>query len=282
MGRATPLTSLERRAYRLGCRCYERGEVDAALAAFRGLLETRSGFADVHYRVGILLERKGDLPGAARSLKQALRINPEYSEALLALASLYERQGDYRRSREIAERARASGRAVEGGLDFTTRGKLANLQAELGDAYREAGEGSEAIEAYRKALDRCPGFHDIRMRLGTALRDAGLPHQAISEFEQILRDDPDYLEAAVQRGLTLYSLGRGEDAVGAWRAVIERDPGQREALMYLRLVRPADAPHAPESRPAARSRPGAESRAPRSPATRRRHRFPPRPAPGPG
>ncbi len=236
MEQAGSLSQSERRAYQLGCRSYERGEVEEALGWFRQLLETRGGFADVHYRMGVLLERKNELAEAAQSLKSALRINPAYTEAMLALASIYERQGDFERSREITERARSAARPAEDGLDATTRGKLANLQAALGDAYREAGEKREAIEAYRKALDRCPGFHDIRHRLGVALREAGFPDQALAEFRRVLRANPGFLEAQVQLGLTLYTLGRFPDALAEWNAVLDREPTHPDARMYLRLV----------------------------------------------
>jgi tetratricopeptide (TPR) repeat protein len=231
---SAPLSPAERSAYRLARRRFERGDDEGALALLSRLLRTREDFADLHYMVGLLLERRDDLAGAARSLTRALRINPGYAEARLALASLYERQGDFDRSREITQGARPPQAA--GALDPTTRGKLANLQATLADAYREAGELREAIEAYRKALDRCPGFHDIRQRLGVALREAGLPHQALREFRRIQESHPGYLEAAVQAGLTLYSLGRAEEALREWRSVLERDPAREDARMYLRLV----------------------------------------------
>ncbi|MEE9607533.1 MAG: tetratricopeptide repeat protein [Myxococcota bacterium] len=228
---------MERRAYRLGRRSFERGDVDTALSQLGSLLETRRDFADVHYMMGVLRERKDELPEAAESLRRALRINPSYAEALLALANVYELLGDFGRSQEVNERAKIASGPAQGALDPTTRGKLANLQAAVGDAYREAGELNDAIEAYRKALDRCPDFHDIRCRLGVALRDACLPDRALVEFRRVLRGRPDYLDAAVQLGVTLYSLGRSEEAVSEWIRVVERDPSRRDARMYLRLVR---------------------------------------------
>ena len=235
---APPLTSSERRAYKLGRRSFERGDDETALAQLRSLLHTRQGFADVHYMLGVMLERSNEPAEAARCLTRALRLNPDYAEARLALASLYEHQGDYERSREITEHARTRTAAPAGALDPTTRGKLANLQAALGDAYREVREPREAIEAYRKALDRCPDFHDIRLRLGIALREAGLPNRALAEFHRIQRNRPDLLDATVQAGLTLYTLGRAEDARREWKAVLQQDPERRDAQMYLRLVRP--------------------------------------------
>jgi tetratricopeptide (TPR) repeat protein len=149
---------------------------------------------------------------------------------------VYEQEGNYERSREITERARSLGAGDTGSLDATTRGKLANMQAEMGDAYLEAGELREAIDAYRRALDRCPTFHDIRFRLGVSLREAGLPDRALAEFDRILRANPGFAEAAIQRGLTLYSLGRSDDAVSEIRAVAAADPTREDAPMYIRLL----------------------------------------------
>jgi tetratricopeptide (TPR) repeat protein len=236
MGDTAPLTAPERQAYRLGVKSFERGDDEAALAQLKTLLRTRRGFADVHYMVGVLLERREEIEESARCFVRALRINPDYAEARLALASLYERQGDFDRSREINEHTRARRAASEGVLDPTTRGKLANLQAALGDAYREAGDLREAALAYRKALDRAPDFHDIRQKLGVCLRESGLPARALDEFRRIQRSHPDYLDAAVQAGVTLFSLGRTDEALREWESVLARDPERRDARMYLRLV----------------------------------------------
>ncbi len=235
MSQSGQLTPTERRDYELGKRCFDRGDAEASLPHLTRLIQSRN-FADVHYMIGVLYQRKGDLSAAGHSLREALRINPAYSEALLALANVYENQGDFERSREIAQRAGNLARSADGALDATTRGKLANLQAALGDAYREVGEFREAIEAYRKALDRCPNFPDIRIRLGIALRDAGLPDRAIAEFRRILLAHPGFLDAAVQLGVTLYSLGRVEAAAHEWEAVLAEHPECEDARMYLRMI----------------------------------------------
>jgi tetratricopeptide (TPR) repeat protein len=232
------LSDGERRCYETGRRHWERGDREAALRALEQFLEMRSEFADVHYMVGILHEQIDDLPAAADSLREALRQNPGYAEAMVALASVYERLGEFARSRALAERVAELALPSAGALDATTRGKLANLEAELADAYRAAGALPDAIEAYRKALDRCPGFHDIRYRLGIALREAGFPDRALAEFARVRRANPDLLDAAVQTGLTLYTLGRSEEAIAEWRSVLECDRTREDARMYLRMVDP--------------------------------------------
>jgi len=235
MPHAGPLTPAERQDYELGRRNFEQGDADTSLSHLTRLLRTRN-FADVRYMIGLMQERSGDLDAAGQSLREALRINPSYTEAMLALANVYENQGDFDRSREIAEAASSLAQPSEGALDATTRGKLANLQATLGDAYRDVGELREAIEAYRKALDRCPNFPDIRNRLGIALRDSGLPDRAIAEFQRVLRNHPTFHDASVQLGVTFYSLGRSDEAASQWEAVLAEAPDRNDARMYLRMV----------------------------------------------
>ncbi|MCP4906284.1 MAG: tetratricopeptide repeat protein [bacterium] len=219
-----------------GQQAFQRGEDASALESLTRLTGRGVRFADVHYMIGMLHEHSGETEAAIVSLQEAIRINPSYVEALLALASLHERSGDYERSRGYAERASQLSRPSAGGLDPTTRGKLANQQAALAAALVEAGERRDAIEQYRCALDRCPAFHDIRHQLGITLREAGLPAQAVQEFTQILRRRPGMLESQIQLGLTYYSMGRTPEAIREWGAVLQKDPSRDEARMYLRLV----------------------------------------------
>jgi tetratricopeptide (TPR) repeat protein len=227
----------QQEAYRLGSQGFERGDSRAALRHLERLLPAFREYADVHYMLGVSYERDGDLDSAAHFLEEALRINPTYAEAMAALTSVYESQGAFERSRELAQRVRAAIPPSGDTLDPTTRGKIANLHAALGDAYRESGELREAIEAYRKALDRCPDFHDIRVRLGIALRDGGYPDRAIREFLRVRRAHPLLLEAGVQLGLTYFTLGRTREAIEEWQAVLERDPSRDDARTYIRMVR---------------------------------------------
>jgi len=233
------MSPAERDAVRLGRASFERGDDEVALEALTRVLDAHPRYADLHYLVGLVHERGGRLDEAVASFERALAINPLYAECALALASVFEQRGEWERSRALATRlgaAAAAAPAPAGALDPTTAGKLANLHAALGDAYREAGELREATLSFRRALDLAPTFHDIRFRLGVTLREAGLPAQAIAELKRVRRGNPGFLDAAVQLGLTYWSLGRSEQAIAEWRRVLAAEPDREDARMYLRLV----------------------------------------------
>jgi len=195
----------------------------------------RPRFADVHYLLGLLYERRGDLDEATHRFAEAVALNPGYAEARLALATVCERRGDFDRSQAVLQSGIGSPREANG-LDTLTQAKLANLQAALGDAYRESGELGEAIAAYRRALDRCPHFHDIRYRLGIALHESHLPDQAIRELTRVLRARPGFTDAAVQLGLVHWSLGQADRAMEFWRGALRAEPERRDVQSYLRLA----------------------------------------------
>lgn len=238
-GGTTALQGSERASLRLGKRFFERGLVEPALEHLERVAQLRPEFADVQYMLGMLHERRGELDAAAACLSEALRLNPHYAEARLALTAVYEQLGDYTQSEEIAGAAPPQ---EAGQLDATTDAKLANLQAALGDAYREVGEYADAIEAYRKALARRPDFLDVRYRLALALRESGLASQAIRELEASLRRHPDWTQARVQLGLSYYSLGQWSRARTLWEQCLEDDPSRADVQMYLRLQKGDDTP----------------------------------------
>src|SRR5262245_12651619 len=123
----------------LGREHYERGEYDRAEHVFQeilGLDEDR--FADVHNMLAFILHTRGDLAAAERHFERAIEINPRYIEALLNLAVTYSDLGKY----EAAHSTYARIRGLEGmdkALDPFVRGKIANMHADLAQAYADAG-----------------------------------------------------------------------------------------------------------------------------------------------
>jgi tetratricopeptide (TPR) repeat protein len=219
-----------------GREAYKKGDLTRAETLLSGALKDgASGYADVHHMLGVIYHAWGQFSKARSEFEEALKINPTYTEAALNLSITYNDLGRYAEAREVYARVLPS---PEERIDSFTRGKIANLHAAVGDAYRAAGLSKEAAVEYRRALGLCPTFIDIRMRLSHALADSGILAEAIEQARLVLLDNPSFTPAYLHLGLLLHRNGDEEGAKKALGDLLEREPGHERATMYLRLLEP--------------------------------------------
>lgn len=217
----------------LGREHYQKREFDKAETALRSVLEHNDRLADVHDMLGVICHSRGNFAQAEYHFERALSINPAYTEAALNLAVTYNDRGKYEAARQVYSRIKGT---PSGGLDPFARGKIANMHAEVGQAYADAGLPTEAIAEYEKAVRLCPQFADLRTRLGTLLREVNDLPRAREQYEGAIGARPNYVPARMQLGVTLLSLGETDGAAEQWRKVLEIEPENARAKMYLRMV----------------------------------------------
>ena len=217
---------------------YKRKEFDRAKLLLERAVESGvTGFADVHNMLGVIHHDQGDLPRAQEQFEAALRINPNYTEAILNLTVTYNEIGRYDDARRLMEHlGQRKGDDTPEGLEPYARGKIANLHAEVAQAYYDVGMLSGAIIEMTKAIDLCGDFVDLRVRLGNMLTEAQRVPEATHQYEEAVRIKPDYHQAKIQLGIAYLKAGRKPEAVALWRAVLDKDAGSRSARMYLRLA----------------------------------------------
>jgi tetratricopeptide (TPR) repeat protein len=213
-----------------------RGELSQAEALYVGVLAEQPGFADVHNELGLLFHEQGQFERAEAEFRRALEVNPRYTEAALHLAIVQNDVGQYDEARAAYSQVADLARSGAQGLDPLVAGKIANLHADVGDAYVAAGLPKRAVAAYREALTLGPAFHDIRLKVAQVLQDAGDGAEAIHELEQVVAAAPDLLAAQVALGLARFSTGDKPGAIATWRAVLVKAPADKRAAMYLRLA----------------------------------------------
>ncbi len=236
---------------------YEKGELALAEPLLAQVVEANDGFADVHNMLGVIAHARGDIASAERHLTRAVAINPAYTEALLNLAVTCNDAGKYDEARTIYARVHELGSGTSAvTLDPFARGKLANMHADVAQAYAEVGLPRDAILEYERAIALCPSFADLRTRLGTLYRDLGELGRAREQYQAARAANPRYAPARVQLGVTLLQLGDTDAALAEWRHVLELDPDNQRAQMYTRMVEaqraaaprdpaPPSAPHPP-------------------------------------
>ncbi|HEY7956347.1 MAG TPA: tetratricopeptide repeat protein, partial [Polyangia bacterium] len=176
---------------------YESHEYDKAEPLLLQIVREHRGFADMFNMLGVIHHGQGRFTQAQEMFEDALKINPGYTEAALNLAVTYNDLGKYKEAREVYAQAIATTCAQPSKLDPFARGKIANMHARTADAYTGVGMFEEAAREYRKALDLCPTFIDIRTKLASTLRDMGDKEAAVQEYLQVKQQSPQYLPARV-------------------------------------------------------------------------------------
>lgn len=230
----------------LGKEHYELREFDRAEQAFLEVLAVGGDhFADVHNMLAFILHERGDLKGAERHFTRAVEINPRYIEAYLNLAVTYGDLGKFEEAHHVYERIREL-QGSDKALDPFVRGKIANMHADVAQAYIDAGCPNEAIGELKKAIGLCPTFADLHMKLGNLHRDTGNLPMAREHYATACTVNPKFVPARVLLGVTLLALGNPDEAIAEWKAALAIDPANKNAQMYLRMA---------ESQRAARSMP---------------------------
>jgi tetratricopeptide (TPR) repeat protein len=229
---------MHRNADHLLARARERfatGDTFGTLYLLDELLDTGAGFADAHQLRGVALALLGRPEDALAAFEAALARNPEYVEALihrgLVLADLG-RGDEAEASFGLATQVHANG----GRFPRAVAGQLANLHAQLGEAYADAGAPHDAAGEYQRALNLGPEFHDLRNRLGKHLLAAGRYLEAKEELEQVLRARPELEEARTSLGLACYLSGDTDGARDVWRECRDRRPDDARVEAYLAMV----------------------------------------------
>lgn len=207
-----------------------------AALLFASAIASGHGYADAHHMLGLCHAMLESREAALQSFDAALRINPRYVEAHLNRSIVL---GDLGRASEAAEslsRAHELGRPDETGFPSVVANRLANMHAELGRAYREAGALREAIAQFGSALSIRPGFADLRLELARTLLDAGDPAGAGLELDEILRERPEWLDPMLLRGLAAYLADDLKQAESVWERAAEHYPEEPRLETYRSML----------------------------------------------
>jgi tetratricopeptide (TPR) repeat protein len=227
---------------------YAARDFGRARPLLEAIVETEQNYADVYNMLGVVYHDTGLFSKAQVALERALALNPRYIEAALNLSVLFNDLGKYKEAHATYERALAACQAAlkaEPGApprsdrvpaDPYVAGKLANMHADLGEAYRQAGKLVQACAEYDKALELGPQFSDLRTKLALLRMEMQQPQLALQELERTLAHDPKYVLARLHLGICCYVLGRYDDAKRHWQAILEQQPEHPSAAMYLRLA----------------------------------------------
>ncbi|MEX2178042.1 MAG: tetratricopeptide repeat protein [Gemmatimonadaceae bacterium] len=199
-------------------------------------IESGQGYADAHHLLGLSLALNDQRDEALRAFDNAIQCNPRYVEAHLNRSIVLSDLGRAPEAKDALARAQELGRPDSTGFPSMIGDRLANMHAELGRAYREAGVLRSAIAQFRSALEIRPNFADLRLELARALLDAGERDEAARLLDEILSVRPEWLDAMLLRGLAAYLAGELERAKAVWEGASERHPDEPRLGTYRSML----------------------------------------------
>lgn len=219
-----------------GRELYASHEYQKAEDILERVVKENCSFADVHNMLGVIYHEFGRLTEARSAFEKAVTINPQYTEAQLNLAVTLNEQGAYREAKEIYSRAMALSHSQPRSLDPFARGKIANMHADLGDAYQGIGFYAESVREYNTALELCPTFIDIRLKLANTYRDMGEFKAAINEYREVIAINPNFVPGRLNLGVAYYMHGEKELGREQWEKVLTIEAENKSAKLYLKFL----------------------------------------------
>lgn len=215
---------------------FEARDYRGAALLLSSAIEAGHGYADAHHMLGLCYAMTEWRDEALASFDAAIRLNPRYVEAHLNRSIVLSDLGRSEEAEAALAQAHELGRPDSTGYPAVVANRLANMHAELGRAYREAGAAEKAIEQFRSALEMRPAFADLRLDLARTLIEIGKPDDAMQEIETILRARPEWVEAMLLRGLAAYLAGDYIGAKKVWEDASERHPEEPRLETYRSML----------------------------------------------
>lgn len=113
------------------------------------------------------------------------------------------------------------------------------LTLQYAAALDSAGQLTEAVAAYRRALDtglREPHRHRARIQLASALRLGGRPEQAVEILADVAAERPGEAAVTAFQALALADLGRETEAVAALVDALARQAADEDTQAYRSVL----------------------------------------------
>lgn len=200
------------------------GQVEAALAQARTLLQTTPGDIALHQLAGLCAAELGRIDEAETHWCHALALSPNQPELHFNLGLAQARTGRPREAEASYRQALALSPA-----SLEVRLNLANLLA-------AQARTQEAEAAYREAAALAPDYADVHYNLGLLLRGQQRDDEAEACFRRTLELDPGSAEAHGWLGLILADRHAWDEAQQHYLQALALKPGYVDAWCNLGLL----------------------------------------------
>jgi Flp pilus assembly protein TadD len=213
--------------YRLGMRLFSENKPDAAIDAFKRVVELQPRNAAAWKALGVVHAAQRDFDAAERPLQTACDLNPELPFACLYYGRTLYLLNRFQPAIEVLRRA------------FATDRLKVEVYRLVGLSLEGLGETDEAGSAFREAirLDRgSPPNEDPGIDYGVFLFRLGRAEDALAPIETALAHHPTASRAHLELGCVLLSLDRLTEAESHLERAVALDPQSSRAHLLLGKV----------------------------------------------
>ncbi len=165
--------------YNLAALFQSKGQLNDAIFAYRGALQTEPSNATAHNSLAAALMMQGQVVDAIGELRECLRLNPEYLNA------------HYNLAKALAANDDLNAAAKEYSIVLEKQPEDGEAQAGLGTIEFKQRKYREALAHFHEAARLNAQDADIQTNLGTLLAITGDLPAAAAAFEQALRINPN-------------------------------------------------------------------------------------------
>lgn len=245
-----------------------RGELPAAVAAYRRAVALAPDSVDARIGLGYALRESGQLPAAQEALRAAAHLQPDHFDATYLLGQVctdLQRHAEAARHFEHALALRPDFEPLYGdlcralfengdmegaqrtiGIGIQRFPENASFRLFLGNLLFHRGENTAASDSYKEALrldESLPGAYG---NLGTILKAQGAWQAALLNFDRAAKLNESEPEFQLGKYECLLQLGRRDDALKAILCALALAPSaakvhQNLGYFYLQAGRYAEA-----------------------------------------
>jgi len=194
------------------------------ITLFRHALATTNNNVVAEFNLALLLDAANADEEAIAHYRAALRLVPTDSVGPLKLVRALLRLGKIEEARRESQRVRSLDRPD------------AALLYELGIAFADRGELSEAAQCYQESLDEAPTNLEARNNLGVVQWRLGRTREALASFAEVVRQNPADDVTLYNMAEILRGQGHYAEAIGRYREVLRLHPDLRAAALGLALA----------------------------------------------